>query len=373
METNGKKSIATLCICIPTYNKLPLLRKLIENILNSDLYEIRILIVDNHSSDGTIEFLQSIVDERVMIITSDNNIGGNQNILKAITSDTNAEYNLLLLDRDVIHNYVIKHLVLFLKEKTDIDVGRIFYKNSTHSVNFKLAKSSKIEDYFNLVKLYKFNHPTGYIFSRSYIIENKRLLLDFFDYNNKLLYPITKFILDSVRRHPPLIINYPNKYYINVESEMVKWRSGFLIKYSKIPMLDVKLNFSEIEHQLIRMREVDGFVVRFLLILKLYSYANYKFTIIAKKTYLNSNYSRHYGMEPTLLSNQELLNRHYLFKKLFKKSLFDVFPKKKLPLIFVLSIIDLRIKMIIFLPIIERFKLNPTVYIRWVLRKVSNL
>ena len=59
-----------LSVLIPVFNEKKTIKKCIENVLRADTcgMELEIIISDNNSTDGTIEILQSLKDERIKVL-----------------------------------------------------------------------------------------------------------------------------------------------------------------------------------------------------------------------------------------------------------------------------------------------------------------
>jgi len=67
-----------IAIVVLTHNRVHLLQKCVENVLMRTSPETReIVIWDNASTDGTAEYLSSLEDARVRVLTSDKNVGQN--------------------------------------------------------------------------------------------------------------------------------------------------------------------------------------------------------------------------------------------------------------------------------------------------------
>ena len=50
-------------VWIPTYNRLPLLKRAVESVKKQTYKNIEIFIVDNGSTDGTVEYLKQLAGE----------------------------------------------------------------------------------------------------------------------------------------------------------------------------------------------------------------------------------------------------------------------------------------------------------------------
>lgn len=62
-------------VCMATYNGLPYVSEQLRSILNQLREEDEVVIVDDCSSDGTLQYLKTILDRRLRILANDVNIG----------------------------------------------------------------------------------------------------------------------------------------------------------------------------------------------------------------------------------------------------------------------------------------------------------
>ncbi|MFN8595224.1 MAG: glycosyltransferase [Anaerolineae bacterium] len=62
-------------VCIPTYNRIAFLPKVIECALNQTFVDLEVLVVDNASTDETAEIVAGYSDARVRYIRNDQNLG----------------------------------------------------------------------------------------------------------------------------------------------------------------------------------------------------------------------------------------------------------------------------------------------------------
>ena len=61
-----------VAVLMTVYNGLPFLEKAVESILSQTLKDFRFVIVDDGSTDGTAEYLKSVEDDRVSVLTQSN-------------------------------------------------------------------------------------------------------------------------------------------------------------------------------------------------------------------------------------------------------------------------------------------------------------
>ncbi|WP_117042465.1 glycosyltransferase family 2 protein, partial [Klebsiella pneumoniae] len=65
-----EKSDIIVSVVIPVYNAEEYIADTLKNIVSQSLYEIEIIIINDHSSDNTLDILKEIAssDERIRII-----------------------------------------------------------------------------------------------------------------------------------------------------------------------------------------------------------------------------------------------------------------------------------------------------------------
>lgn len=123
-----------LSICIPTYNRAPLLRELLESISAPDLSIIQVAICDNASTDNTPETVEGyrtwfpIFDYH----RNEKNLGPDRNYLAAANM-ARGEYCLLMGSDDAFMPQSIAKILDYLKDKPDL----LVYNRIDASFNMK--------------------------------------------------------------------------------------------------------------------------------------------------------------------------------------------------------------------------------------------
>jgi glycosyltransferase involved in cell wall biosynthesis len=67
--------MARVSVIIPTYNRRHLLGRAIESVLKQSHRDLRLIVVDDASTDGTPAFLQGLRDPRVEVVRHERNLG----------------------------------------------------------------------------------------------------------------------------------------------------------------------------------------------------------------------------------------------------------------------------------------------------------
>jgi len=159
-----------ISIAISTYNRSNRIYYLVQNILKYEGNEIEVVVLNNASTDDTVELLGSIDDSRFRLINYKQNVGGLLGTLNVLL-EAKGEYVFVCLDKDFIDfnfiNIIVEKLsyyknknVVFGKcvNKINISGDDIFYDNPSDILS-------------NLV--YIGEHPTGLFFRTKELVSLK--------------------------------------------------------------------------------------------------------------------------------------------------------------------------------------------------------
>ena len=142
-------------ITMPVYNGLPLLRASIESIMNQTYTNWECIIVDDGSTDGTSDFLDSIRDDRFVIFHQPN--GGRPVARQKALDLAKGKYVAMLDAEDVYHPEKIEKQVQLMENRSDITiVTTAMCSFGTKTDNLYVRGSSKTEEVIFDGK----NHPT---------------------------------------------------------------------------------------------------------------------------------------------------------------------------------------------------------------------
>lgn len=112
-------------ICIPSYNGGKTIQDTLTSIINQTYKNIEILVVDNASTDDTIDIVKKITHQnpKIKLFQSEVNIGGEANFQRCFQFST-CEYTAIFHSDDVYEPTMIEKQVAFLESHPD--VGAVF-------------------------------------------------------------------------------------------------------------------------------------------------------------------------------------------------------------------------------------------------------
>lgn len=108
-------------IIIPTYNRKGIVEDAIECAIRQTYKETEIIIVDNHSTDGTYEYLKKRYEDNqnVRIYTNDVNLGPVKNWKKCLEY-SNGEFCKILWSDDLMEDEFVEKAVKVLQNNRDV-------------------------------------------------------------------------------------------------------------------------------------------------------------------------------------------------------------------------------------------------------------
>lgn len=109
-----------ITVGLTTYNRLEMLKKSLESVINQTYKNIEIIIADNHSTDGTEEYCKECAtkDSRIRYYRHDKNIGVHENG-RFLRDKVKTRYALLFCDDDWISENFIEETVKVINKKQD--------------------------------------------------------------------------------------------------------------------------------------------------------------------------------------------------------------------------------------------------------------
>lgn len=96
-------------ICVPTYQRCPLLQQAVKSILDQNDNSFEIVISDNGSNDGTAQWVTSLNDPRITFTRYDSNQGPTVNVLNTL-SHASGRFVMFLSDDDLLEPGTLQRL-----------------------------------------------------------------------------------------------------------------------------------------------------------------------------------------------------------------------------------------------------------------------
>ena len=108
-------------IIIPTYNVSKYIEKCLDSVLNQSYQNIEIIIVDDCSTDHTVEIIKNYEDSRIHLIQNKMNCGPSYSRNVAI-SNASGKYIALLDGDDWWDHNRLERLLTFINTKEHVDL-----------------------------------------------------------------------------------------------------------------------------------------------------------------------------------------------------------------------------------------------------------
>ena len=158
IKKNLFSSVPLLSFCIPTYNRAHELMLLVRRLLSIQSEDIQVVVLDNASTDDTLEHLAEIKDARLVFQSNISNRGALFNGVNVLLQGTGT-YSVLVLDKDYVDPDLVPDFLAFLRStqplcgycEYGLPIGskpRYFYSGELALRGFAFSC----------------HHPTGYFF-----------------------------------------------------------------------------------------------------------------------------------------------------------------------------------------------------------------
>lgn len=299
-----------ICFCIPTYNRSKSLLRNVRNILTIN-DDVRVVVLDNGSSDNTLEMLEEITDPRLIVHTNGENKGALYNMVNVLDKGV-GDYLVYMTDQDHIDTSLYDNFKSFLIENRDISCGYCNLIPQSTLVN-KVFKNGY--DSVNAIA-YKCLHPTGHFFN-NVALRKLDIVNKYSDYDFVGLFPLEFIFADLCSNGFGAIYN--NRLFIPETGDSVaeiksSTTNGKLKDAFFTPSSRLKIAISFAKHAL--QLNFDNNVKKKIVTDVFYS-SYYLATREYRSIMLNSKICNHYYMDPVKLGTLTVLNNGYKFFKGF--------------------------------------------------------
>ena len=143
-----------LSVVLPTYNGLPYVKESVESVLKQTYRDFEFLICDDHSTDGTWEYLQTITDSRIRLFRNEQNKGLFPT-LNFLIRQANAQWIHLWSQDDIMYPFCLEEEIRFAQRHPDVP--------------FFFSQRDIIDGSGNIIKPYKGNYTNETISERHLI------------------------------------------------------------------------------------------------------------------------------------------------------------------------------------------------------------
>jgi len=162
-----------ISIVIPFYNAEKFIKETINSVLNQTYNNIEILLINDGSTDNSLNIVNSLKDDRIKIINKNNSgVSSARNLGLSLAK---GDYILFLDADDVLENDFLEKMV----EKLENNKNAVFCTSLVYEMNEDLTKILKISKgiYNNIAENVLFYHfetiPSAFLLKRDFLIENK--------------------------------------------------------------------------------------------------------------------------------------------------------------------------------------------------------
>ncbi|NMB82526.1 MAG: glycosyltransferase family 2 protein [Ignavibacteria bacterium] len=150
-------------VLMPLKNGLPFLEESVNSILQQSFREFEFIIVDDHSTDNSLEFLENIKDPRIKILK--NKGYGIAEALNTGIDYTSTKYLAIMDADDISDNNRIKNQFNYLECNNDcviVGTSIFYFTSSSYKRRWKvrMPSSSDVIKYGLNNGLYVLSHPT---------------------------------------------------------------------------------------------------------------------------------------------------------------------------------------------------------------------
>jgi len=211
-------------VLMPVYNAAEFIAVSLQSIIEQDYDQLEIIIVDDGSTDQSIDVIQSFFDQRIVVVKNPENMGLAASLNKAITIATGAFLARMDAD-DIAHPSRISRQVNFMLDHPDVDIlgTSMQYFGESRFLNHFPSTHDACKSYLMLNVC--FGHPT--VMFRHHIFDSPENFYnrDFRQYGEE--YDLWCRLVDRFRYHNIQEVllyyrTYPQEVKSAAESKRIK-------------------------------------------------------------------------------------------------------------------------------------------------------
>ena len=108
-------------VLMPTYNVAPYVREAIDSVMQQTYHDFELLVIDDCSTDNTVEVVRNIDDPRIHIIQNEKNVGLAENLNRGLSHIT-TEYVARMDGDDIAETFWLEREVAILDNHPEIGI-----------------------------------------------------------------------------------------------------------------------------------------------------------------------------------------------------------------------------------------------------------
>ena len=300
-----------LSICIASYNKAETTFSLVNSLLTCPNLEFEVVVVDNASTDDTVDRLNGINDNRLRVVRNNENIGGARNFLASMF-EARGLFCFYTNDRDIVYPNKIDAFIEYLKAHSYVGGGHCV-RNKINKVDALAIEHKKI-DALSTVN-FRGEHPTGFFFKRSLLNDvPEETLKDYGMVEPYLSFPWEGFLCEIICKGYTVVQYNDVIWQSTGDTTHSKYQSGYYINGEKeerwfFPKNRLALTIAETSETL-RIARANGifpnveerYRIYAHLLAPQYTFAVYRYKVI----YETPTLAYHYKVAPRKISKGEM-------------------------------------------------------------------
>lgn len=120
----GVERLPLVSVCVPVYNARPFIAAAIESVLKQTLRDFELVIIDNASTDGTLDEVAKFTDPRMRVLRNATNIGAEGNWNRCL-EEARGKYIKILPADDLLYPSILERQSSVLEDPANADVSLV--------------------------------------------------------------------------------------------------------------------------------------------------------------------------------------------------------------------------------------------------------
>ncbi len=301
-----------LSVCIASYNKAETTTNLVKSLLTCTNPELEVVVVDNASTDDTVDRLSTITDDRFHFKKNESNIGGAKNFVASVLRGK-GKYCFYTNDRDVVYPEKLDSFIKYLKDNSHIGGGHCV-RNIIPDIKGCVIEHKGIDALLTIN--FRGEHPTGFFFKRSLLNDIPNEIMEQCGVNEPYLsFPWEGFLCDIICKGNTVVqyndviwkstgdtthVKYQSEYYIGNEED--RW--FFPKNRLNLTITETRETLKIARNNDIILNTDDRYRLYAHLLGPQYTFAVYRYKVI----YETSTLAYHYKVPHRKVGKKELEN-----------------------------------------------------------------